>query len=102
SLLKHKIVGDVRGLGLMVGFELVQDKQTKAPFPPGMKMSRRLESLALERGLIVYSCNGCVDGIAGDMILMAPPQIITRSQVDDIVAILHESIAALEKEVEVG
>lgn len=102
TLLKHKIVGNVRGLGLMVGFELVRDQQTKAPFPPSARLSRRLEDIALQRGLIIYACNGCVDGIAGDMILMAPPLIITKDQADEIVAILHEAVATLEERISVG
>ena len=96
SLLAHKIVGDVRGLGMMVGFELVQDKGSKKPFPAGARMSRRVEEAAFARGLIVYSCAGCVDGVAGDMILMAPPLITTKAQVDEIVAILHEAVEAVE------
>lgn len=96
SLLEHKIVGDVRGLGLMLGFELVKDKASKAPFPPGMKMSGRLEDETLKRGLVSFSCTGCVDGAAGDMILLAPPFVITREDIDFCVDVLHQSIAALE------
>ncbi len=84
----------------MVGFELVRDQKTKAPFPPGLKMSRRLEDEALSRGLTVFSCTGCVDGVEGDMILMAPPLIITKSQIDELVAILHDSVQVVEKEAE--
>ena len=97
TLLDHDIVGDVRGRGLMLGFELVKDRQTKEPFAPVMKMSSRLEQEAFERGLVVFACTGSVDGVAGDMILMAPPFIITRDEVDSCVSILRESIAALER-----
>ena len=100
GLLKHKIVGDVRGLGMMVGFELVQDKASKKPFPPSLRVSRRIEDAAFQRGLCIYSCTGCVDGVEGDMILMAPPLIITKAQVDELVAILNEAVAAVEKELE--
>ena len=95
ELLQHDIVGDVRGKGLMLGFELVKDKATKEPFPVELSVSRRVEEAAFERGLILYPCNGSVDGVAGDMILMAPPLIITREQVDDAMAILHDSIEAV-------
>jgi len=98
TLREHPIVGDVRGLGLMVGFEMVRDKATKEPFPPQMGVARRLEEEAFQRGLITYPCGGNVDGYAGDTILMAPPLIITHEQVDEIVAILHDSISALEKQ----
>ncbi|MHB1007409.1 MAG: aminotransferase family protein [Chloroflexota bacterium] len=102
ELLRHKIVGDVRGLGMMVGFELVQDQKTKAPFPLEVHLSRRIEDAALERGLILYMCNGCVDGVNGDMILMAPPLVTTKSQVDDIVAILHDTLDSVEREIEIA
>jgi adenosylmethionine-8-amino-7-oxononanoate aminotransferase len=100
ELLQYDIVGDVRGLGLMLGLELVRDKGTKEPFPPEMRVSRRLEEAAFARGLVIYSCTGSVDGVAGDMILMAPPLIITESQVDEFMSILHASIAAVQQEVQ--
>jgi adenosylmethionine-8-amino-7-oxononanoate aminotransferase len=100
ELLQYDIVGDVRGLGLMLGLELVRDKRTKEPFPPEMRVSRRLEEAAFARGLVIYSCTGSVDGVAGDMILMAPPLIITESQVDEFMSILHASIAAVQQEVQ--
>ena len=96
TLLEHRIVGDVRGRGLMLGLELVKDKKTKAPFDPAMKMSVRLEDETLRRGLVTFSCTGCVDGVAGDMILLAPPFVITREQIDECVSILHTSIAVME------
>jgi adenosylmethionine-8-amino-7-oxononanoate aminotransferase len=98
KLLKHSIVGDVRGKGLMVGFELVKDKATKEPFDPRLLVANRLEDIAFDRGLITYPCTGAVDGQAGDMTLLAPPLIITREQVDDVVHILDESLTALEED----
>jgi adenosylmethionine-8-amino-7-oxononanoate aminotransferase len=46
--------------------------------------------------LVVYACTGSVDGVAGDMILVAPPLVITEEQVDEMVAIALESIATME------
>jgi adenosylmethionine-8-amino-7-oxononanoate aminotransferase len=96
KLLRHRIVGDVRGLGLMVGFELVQDKQTKEPFDPKLLLSRQLEEEAFERGVITYPCSGTVDGQAGDMTLLSPPLTITREQIDEVVKVVDESLTALE------
>ena len=93
------IVGEVRGKGLMLGFELVEDRQSKEPFASEQRVSQLVEEAAFERGLVIYSCSGAVEGIKGDMILMAPPLIITRSQIDEIMAILHESISAVEKDI---
>jgi adenosylmethionine-8-amino-7-oxononanoate aminotransferase len=98
ELLRYDIVGDVRGLGMMLGFELVKDKESKEPFDPSLGVSRRVEEAAFQRGLIIYPCTGSVDGVAGDMVLLAPPLIITREQVDEFVDILHESVEAVQKD----
>jgi adenosylmethionine-8-amino-7-oxononanoate aminotransferase len=94
-LLPLPLIGDVRGKGLMLGFEIVQDKAAKTPFPLEMKMSGRLQVEAFQRGLVAYSCTGCVHGDSGDMILLAPPLIITREQVDEVVNILAASVESL-------
>ena len=96
KLLPHPTVGDVRGKGLMLGFEQVKDKASREPFDPRLKMSSRLEEEAFKRGVITYPCTGSVEGVAGDMTLLAPPFIITREQVDEVVRALDESLTALE------
>ncbi len=96
ELLQHDIVGDVRGRGLMLGFELVRDKETQEPFPPEWRVSCLVEEAAFKRGLVIYHCTGSVDGAMGDMILLAPPLIITRAQIDDCMAILHDAIREVE------
>jgi len=99
SLLDYRTVGDVRGKGLMVGFEFVADKETKATFPPEKESSRVFSTLTFERGLVTYPCAGTVRGVAGDTILMAPPLITTKEQIDEIMAILHDSMRAFEAQV---
>ncbi|SMC21061.1 Adenosylmethionine-8-amino-7-oxononanoate aminotransferase [Desulfacinum hydrothermale DSM 13146] len=99
GLLERPMVGDVRGLGLFAGVELVQNKETKAPFAPSGKISARVAQEAFRRGLITYPGSGGADGINGDHILLAPPFIITEEELDEIVRILGEAIQAVEKEV---
>jgi len=99
SLLNYRTVGDVRGKGMMVGFEFVMDKETKAPFPPERAISRQFSALTFERGLVTYPCAGTVRGVAGDTILMAPPLITTRGQIDEIMAILHDAMRVFEAQV---
>jgi adenosylmethionine-8-amino-7-oxononanoate aminotransferase len=99
TLLSHPIIGDVRGKGMMLGFEIVKDKATKEPFPPAMRMSVRLETEALRRGLVTFSCTGSVDGVAGDMMLIATPFIITEAEIDACVQILHDSVSAIERNI---
>jgi adenosylmethionine-8-amino-7-oxononanoate aminotransferase len=93
------IVGNVRGMGLMCGFELVRDQTTKEPFDPALRVSARLQDEALARGLILFSCTGCVDGVAGDMMLVTPPLTITPAQVDELVAITKDAVEAVRAEV---
>jgi len=97
ELLEFDIVGDVRGKGLMCGIELVKDKETKEPFAPEMQASLVLQNEALKRGLILYACTGCVEGVAGDMMLVTPPLITTRQQVDEMVAITKEALQATQE-----
>ena len=99
GLLAYRTVGDVRGLGMMVGFEFVADKASKKPFPPEKELSLLFSKLTFERGLVVYPCVGTVRGVAGDTILMAPPLTTTKQQIDEIMAILHDSLRAFEAQV---
>jgi adenosylmethionine-8-amino-7-oxononanoate aminotransferase len=81
TLNKEEAVGDVRGIGLLWAVEFVADKPTKRPFPPAQNFAGRMAAAALKRGLLVYPMQGCVDGISGDHILLAPPAIITSEQI---------------------
>jgi len=92
TLLDLKTVGDVRGIGLLRGVEFVSDKQSKKPFTPELNFGGRVTSAALKRGLLVYPIQGCVDGVSGDHILIAPPAVITAEQIDRAVDQLKESI----------
>ncbi|MGA9801308.1 MAG: aspartate aminotransferase family protein [Terriglobales bacterium] len=94
TLLDLKTVGEVRGIGLLRGVEFVSDKQTKKPFAAELNFAGRVTSAALKRGLLVYPIQGCVDGVSGDHLLIAPPAVITEEQVEWAVEQLRESIAA--------
>lgn len=98
TLRAHETVGDVRGRGLFAGVEFVLDKENKEPFPAKDQVSSRIGSEALDLGLVTYPGSGNVDGDQGDHILLAPPLIIERDQIDDIVSILDDSISRLEDE----
>jgi adenosylmethionine-8-amino-7-oxononanoate aminotransferase len=85
-------VGDVRGLGLMAGVELVADKTGRRPYPRSKKVAERVQAAALARGVNVYYGTGLADGRDGDAILLGPPFIVTEAQIDETVAVLREAI----------
>ena len=95
SLRDLDAVGDVRGLGLLCGVEFVADKRTKAPFAPEKNFAGRVGQACFRRGLLVYPMQGCVDGVAGDHLLIAPPAVISAEQiqwaVDQLRAAVQES-----------
>ncbi|HKF06212.1 MAG TPA: aspartate aminotransferase family protein [Candidatus Sulfotelmatobacter sp.] len=82
TLLDLPTVGDVRGLGLLWAVEFVADKRSKRPFAPEQNFAGRVGVVALKRGVLVYPMQGCVDGVSGDHLLLAPPAVITREQID--------------------
>ncbi len=99
NLRKHAIVGDVRGLGLFAGIELVQDRNTKQTFPSALKVNARLAQEAFQRGLITYPGSGGADGIHGDHLLLAPPFIIDEEGIAQMTRILDEALAAVSAQV---
>jgi adenosylmethionine-8-amino-7-oxononanoate aminotransferase len=92
QLMEIEIIGDVRGLGFLYGFEFVADRETKLPFDPALGVATRFVQEALKLGLVGYACTGSVDGAAGDMNLVAPPLVITREQIDEMVGLMKEAL----------
>ncbi|MDJ0810725.1 MAG: aspartate aminotransferase family protein [Desulfobacterales bacterium] len=92
-----EIVGDIRGMGLFAGIELVRDKTSRAWFERDLKVNMQVANEAFKRGLITYPGNGGVDGIHGDHILLAPPFTISAEQIDEMVDILGEAITAVAR-----
>ena len=93
SLREQTAVGDVRGLGLMAGVELVADEESKRPFPRAYKIAEQVQAAAMSRGVIVYYGTGLANGIDGDAVLLGPPFIVNQAQIDEIVTVLREAIA---------
>lgn len=82
----HPNIGDIRGRGLFVGIEFVQDKASKAVLDPALKTHAKLKKQAMVNGLMMYPMGGTIDGVHGDHILLAPPFICTAADIDEIVA----------------
>jgi adenosylmethionine-8-amino-7-oxononanoate aminotransferase len=87
-------VGDIRGRGLFRALELVEDRASKRPFDPALKVHARIKSAAMARGLMVYPMGGTIDGAEGDHVLLAPPFIVNAAQIEAIVERLGEAVDA--------
>lgn len=89
---KYPLIGDVRGKGLLLAFELMADRQTKAPLDPALNAHGRLVEIAYEHGLIIYS-RRTRGGLSGDHFLVCPPMIVTGDEVEEILSLLDRSLA---------
>jgi len=91
----HPNVGEIRGLGLMQGIELVADAETKRPFDPEKTVSKRLFERCLSEGVYVYPGSGSVDGRAGDHLLLGPPFITSPDSIETIAETVIEAIESV-------
>lgn len=84
---RFSFIGDVRGEGLLLAFELVSDRRTMQPLPKSLNAYSELVELAYAEGLIIYS-RRTRGGLEGDHFLVCPPMIVTEEQVDEIIGML--------------
>jgi len=91
----HPNVGDIRGRGFFWGIELVADRASKRPFAPALKVNATIKKDAMARGLLCYPFGGTVDGVHGDHVLLAPPFIASREDLQEITRLLTASIDAV-------
>jgi adenosylmethionine-8-amino-7-oxononanoate aminotransferase len=92
-LQSHPNVGDVRGLGLLFGVEFVKDKTKREPFPREQNIAERIRQACLEENVLTYPTQGCVDGLHGDHILLAPPFTILPDECTLIARALQSAVA---------
>jgi adenosylmethionine-8-amino-7-oxononanoate aminotransferase len=92
-LQSHPNVGDIRGLGLLLGVEFVKNKTTREPFPRGQNIAEKIRQACLEESVLTYPMQGCVDGLHGDHILLAPPFTISSEECALIARALQAALA---------
>ena len=76
QLQAHPLVGDVRGVGLILGMELMRDGEKRIPFDSSLKVGARVDAAAMERGLILR--------VIGDRLVFAPPLVIEAEEITEI------------------
>ncbi|RSD31098.1 aspartate aminotransferase family protein [Vibrio pectenicida] len=85
-------IGDIRGKGLLLGIELVKDKQSKAPLPATTQAHNIVKAQAMQNGLMCYPMAGTIDGNNGHHILLAPPFILQDQHIEEIVTKLKSTL----------
>ncbi|MDQ7070934.1 MAG: aspartate aminotransferase family protein [Rhodobacterales bacterium] len=99
ALGEHPHVGDIRGRGLFIGVEIVENRETKTPFSADHQIAARLKQTAFANGLVCYPMAGTRDGKSGDHILLAPPFIMTEFQIPEIIGPLVGAINSVLSDV---
>lgn len=94
---KYPFIGDVRGKGLLLAFELMADRDTKAPLPASLNAYIRLVEVAYKNGLILYS-RRTRGGLEGDHFMVCPPLIISDDEMDHLLDMLDQSLLELANE----
>ena len=90
ALKSSKIVGDVRGLGLLAAVELVSDKNTKEKLPASLEIQKKIPKYLNDSNIFTFR--------AGDIISLCPPLNINKDEIDFLVEGLASTIHKLEKE----
>lgn len=80
---KHRIIGEVRGRGLLTALEFVSDRKSREPFAANLAVNAMVTKAAFAEGLIVYPRRP-INGLTGDHVLIAPPLIVTAGEIDEI------------------
>ncbi|AHM03670.1 Adenosylmethionine-8-amino-7-oxononanoate aminotransferase [Roseibacterium elongatum DSM 19469] len=95
---RYPIIGDVRGKGLLLAFEFMADRRSKAPLPAHLRAFDRFVQIAYDHGLIVYS-RRTRGGVDGDHVLVCPPMIVSEAQLDEITDLLDRALAQFMDEI---
>src|SRR5260370_29356868 len=88
----HPMVGDIRGVGMFWGIELVHDKSTRTPFAPEKKLTNRVLGAAVRRGLFFYPATGMAGKLGGDAMMITPPFTIGDAEIEYIIRIARAAL----------
>jgi adenosylmethionine-8-amino-7-oxononanoate aminotransferase len=91
---EHPHLGEIRGRGLMVGIELVADREARAAFPRSAKVTEAIVRAARDAGVLVYAGTGLADGRDGDSILLGPPFVVTDGEIATIAEVVTNAVDA--------
>jgi len=83
----------VKGKGLMTGFELVKDRETREPYDPKLNLTNRILTHGRDSGIMLYGAPHCIDGTNGDAIMISPPLTVTKEQINEIIEYTDKVLA---------
>ena len=86
--LTHQEIGDIRGIGLMIGIELVKDRHSREPYPD---YAKKLQAELRKRQVLVS-----LTGVHGCIVRITPPLTITKEQIEHALSVINESLEALK------
>ena len=89
-------VGDIRGRGLFIGIELVEDRETKQPIKAELGLPETIRTTAMHNGLVCYPGGGTADGRDGAHVLLAPPYIYKSEHIDELIDKLQRTLDAVK------
>ncbi|MEI2356546.1 aspartate aminotransferase family protein [Mesobacillus zeae] len=93
--IEFPFIGDIRGKGLMIGVEFVEDAVSKKSFSRDINFTARLVNIAQELGLLIYPAGAGIDGISGDAVIISPPLTISLKEMDELVVLLKSALTEL-------
>ncbi len=102
KLSSHENVGDIRGLGLFCGVEIVKDKKDRLPFERKLQISEKIVTFGMKIGINMYFATGFMPNGDGDAIIFAPPLIVKPEEVDEIVEVATKAINEILKQSKSG
>ena len=91
------VIGDVRGIGLLLAVEIVADKQTRVQIPPETLPVYRLMELAMNNGLLLYA-RQTAGGIYGEWVMLTPPLTTTEAEVDELIELFRATLLDFQNE----
>lgn len=94
---RSPVIGDIRGMGLVMAMEIVTDKASKGTFPKEFPPADVLKLKGLDNGLLIYA-RRTAGGRNGDWIMVSPPMTITAAEVDEVLRRLAATLTAFEAE----
>jgi len=94
----YPMVGDIRGTGMLLGMELVKDKNNKTTFDRSLRIAEMITRKAFEKGLIIISGHGIGSGLVGDLLMVSPPFVIREEEIKEICKILNEVLQEVWEE----